>query len=244
MIHPAKFPMKVVNITQVPNGGYSHAGRLAVDNAGKDAGIDDVFAPFDCRIVWMDKRPGKTDVVIQSIVPVYCADGITRNDLCVFFAHDNDVRNLKVGKILKQGEVFYQEGTAGRATGNHIHFNVGQGPYTGGYPLIQNSQGNWEIKNELDPTKIFFVTDENIVKNTKGMKWEKLEEKKSTEPVPTQLDEGDYVKIVGLKYATGQTVPPSVRSRVLRIQTIDTNGRAKLQPINSWVFLKDLKRVE
>ena len=174
-IQYAKFPMKYVNITQVPNGGYSHKGRKAVDNAGKDTGIDDVFAPFDCKVVWKDTGSAKTGIVIQNTVDVLCADGITRNanTIQLMLWHDNYIGDLSVGQLIKQGEVFYQEGTAGKASGNHLHFNVGIGTYQGGYPLVKNSDGNWEIKNEIDPTKIFFLDEDNKVIRLNGMSWVK-----------------------------------------------------------------------
>lgn len=193
-IQYAKFPMKYVNITQVPNGGYSHKGRKTVDNAGKDTGIDDVFAPFDCKVVWKDTGSAKTGIVIQNTVDVLCADGITRkaDTIQMMLWHDNYIGDLKVGQLIKQGEVFYQEGTAGYASGNHLHFNLGIGTYQGGYPLVKNSDGNWEIKNEIDPTKIFFLDSDNKVIRLNGMSWvkyvEPIEEEVIDEPKKDELD--------------------------------------------------------
>ncbi len=136
-----KFPMKVVNVTQTPDNNFSHKGSISAwDNAGKDTGIDDAFAPTDSEIVWIDKGSAKTGVLISNTVEAKMSNGIVTKPYTVntLFWHDNDITDLYVGKQLKQGEVFYQEGTAGHATGNHVHFNVGIFKYVKGtYPLVK-----------------------------------------------------------------------------------------------------------
>lgn len=239
--------MKYVNITQVPNGGYSHKGRLAVDNAGKDAGIDDVFAPYDCKVVWKDTGSAKTGILIENTGEVLCADGIKRGpqQIQLMLWHDNNITDLYVGKEIKQGVVFYQEGTAGNASGNHLHFNVGLFDYTSGYPMVKNSDGNWEVKSEVDPTKIFFVDDSNIVIKTAGMNWVKYDDTKFVENLSTVPDAaiklGDKVKIIGEYYATGQKVPDSIKKGVYTVSKL-TNGRALLKEIVSWVYVRNLTK--
>lgn len=246
----AKFPMKYVNVTQVPNNNFSHKGSMSAwDNAGKDTGIDDAFAPFDAEIVWKDTGSAKTGVLITNTVEVKCADGQVRKPKTInlLLWHDNNISDLSIGQKLKQGQIFYQEGTAGRATGNHVHFNVGIGAYRKGtYPLVENEFKVWEIKGEIDPTKIFFIDDSNIVTKTNGMKWIKYEVPK--EVVKEEVQEvswfkvGDKVKITGTHYATGQAVPSFVKSKVYTIQQVKPD-RALLKEIYSWVYLKDLRRV-
>lgn len=241
----AKFPMLYVNVTQAPNNNFSHKGSVSAwDNAGKDTGIDDAFAPFDAEVVWKDNGSAKTGILISNTVEVKCADGIIRQagQVHTLFWHDNDISDLYVGKQIKQGEVFYQEGTAGRATGNHIHFNVGVGTYKKGtYPLVKNEFGVYEIKGEINPTKIFFIDDNHKVIKTNGMKWVKYKEEVVETPKEPSLKVGDLVKIIGTKYATGQNVPASIKTRVLQISKIEKD-KALVQPIRSWVFVKDLKR--
>ena len=178
----AKFPMEYVNVTQVPNNAFSHKGSMSAwDGAGRDTGTDDGLAPYTGEISWKDNPRSNTGVLFTNTVPVKCADGITRQagQVHTLFWHDNDISDLWVGKKFKQGEVFYQEGTAGRATGNHIHFNVGVGNYKkGDYPLRENEFDVWEIKGEIDPTKIFFIDDSHKVIKTNGMKWVKYSEPK------------------------------------------------------------------
>lgn len=248
MMQYAKFPMKVVNITQTPDNAFSHKGSVSAwDNAGKDSGIDDVFAPFDCKVVWIDTGSAKTGVLIQNTDFVQCADGLVRepNNIKLLTWHDNNINDLKVGQLIKQGQVYYQEGTAGHATGNHAHFNVGIGKHDGKYPLVKNEFGVWEIKGEIDPTKIFFIDDLNEVKEMKGMKWikhvEKKEEQVAVKPIAEvkKVVVNGVVKIIGTSYATGQKIPDWVKVKTYRVSKID-GDKALLNVINSWVKLKDL----
>lgn len=188
--------MKYVNVTQIPNNAFSHRGSLSAwDNAGKDSGIDDGYAPYTGTITWKDNPRSNTGVLFTNTVPVKCADGVIRKagQVHTLFWHDNDISDLYVGKQIKQGEVFYQEGTAGKATGNHIHFNVGVGTYKKGtYPLVENEFDVWEIKGEINPTKIFFIDDSHKVIKTNGMKWVKYVEEKVT-PVPVPSGKKKYL---------------------------------------------------
>lgn len=60
---------------------------------------------------------------------------------------------------------------------------------------------------------------------------------------PTQIIKvGSKVKIVGSKYATGQSIPLWVKNNVYTVQQIK-GGRALIKEITSWVYTKDLKLV-
>lgn len=166
-----KFPMEYMNITQGVNGSYSHQGSNAIDNAGKDTGIDNAFAPFDGIIkkIW----PYSNTVWIESVKPVKFADGTT--GFCtVSLTHDNDVKNLKIGQKVKQGEVFYQEGTRGNANGNHVHIEVAKGKFTG-TGWYKNKYGNWVLNNGIRPEKAFFINGVKVINDYK-YNWKKYEE--------------------------------------------------------------------
>jgi len=163
------FPMKYLNITQGHRGGTHKAG-FPIDIAGKDTGIDDVFAPFDGMINKIfepnNSALGHT-VWLESLAPVTYADG-TVDFATVMLTHDNAVTDLRVGQIVKQGQVFYQEGTAGFATGNHVHLEVARGKMAGlGW---QQVNGSWIITNPYEPHKMFFLSD-TIIINGFGYPW-------------------------------------------------------------------------
>lgn len=162
----AMFPMEYINITQGVYGSYSHAGRKAIDTAGKDSGIDPVYAPFTGVI----KKIYEGYVVwLESSNPVVWADG-TIDYMTIMIMHDNDTSDLYVGQVIKQGTRFFEEGTAGKATGNHIHLECGKGKMqgTGWY---KNSYGKWTIYNSVMPYDALFLSSSTIVKNDYNYNW-------------------------------------------------------------------------
>lgn len=195
----AIFPMQVMNITQGYGVG-THRASYAIDGAGKDAGIDAVFAPFDC-VVKKTYTPDANEVWIESCEKVQYADG-TEDYMTILFAHDNFIGDLYVGKKLKQGEVFYQEGTKGMSTGNHIHMECGKGKFTGS-GWFKNAAGYWGILNAKKPQQCLFIEGKTTVKNDGGYTWKKTATR--TKPATkAKFAVGDKVKIVG-KYASSKT---------------------------------------
>ena len=157
------YPMKVVNITQGENGTYSHAGTLAIDIVG----ADNLFAPFDGTIKKIYTE--NNSVWLESDNPVIYADG-TVDYMTVKFAHDNDISDLYVGKKIKKGEIFYQPGTKGYATGSHVHLTCGRGK-TSDNGYVKNSLGNWKIKNEIHVYDALFLSESTVIKNGRGYNW-------------------------------------------------------------------------
>lgn len=167
------FPMRVINITQGVNGQYSHQGTYAIDNAGKDTGIDDVYAPCTMIIKYKDSSTNGNAVFAESTDKVQFADGSI--DYATFmFIHDNDISDLRVGQTIKQSEVFYQEGTAGKATGNHCHIEVAKGKCT--KPYVLNAHKVYMLPNSVHPASAFYV-DGCIIKEGAGYAWKKTTDK-------------------------------------------------------------------
>lgn len=174
MVQIAKFPMKYLTVTQGWGSG-THAGTYAVDLAGKDTGIDNVYAPFDCKIkkIW---KNGNT-VWIESLDKVKWANGWVEK-ATMSFTHDNWVADLRVGQVIRQGQPFYQEGTAGRATGNHVHMECAKGSFVGtGWFL--NRFGWWTINNMVKPNDLLLL-DGTIVRNGGGIAWKRYSAPKPT----------------------------------------------------------------
>lgn len=170
MAQKAIFPMKYLRVTQAWGVG-THKGSYAIDLAGKDAGRDDVYAPFDCRVkkIW---KNGNT-VWIESLKKVQWADG-TVAKATINFTHDNKVADLKVGQVIKQHHRFYNEGTAGQATGNHVHMECAKGSFVGtGWFL--NKYGWWTINNKVKPNALLWVDPARTkVLNAGGVAFKKV----------------------------------------------------------------------
>lgn len=170
----ALFPMKYLTVTQ-KYGVDTHKGSFALDLAGKDSGISPAYAPFDCTVkkIWENGH----SVWFQSDAKVQFADG--RVDYAtVMMTHDDFVSDLRVGQRFKQGNKIYDEGTAGYATGNHIHMEAGLGKFTGtGWFL--NTYNIWTINNPYPLHRLFWLKKDTIIKASGGYAW-----KRTTAPVP------------------------------------------------------------
>lgn len=158
------YPSPYMRITQ----GYmtgSHAGSYAIDEAGMDTGIDHIYAPFT-GIIKKIYASGSNEVWLESIDKVEYPDG-TVDYMTILFCHDNDVGNLFVGKIVKKGEIFYQEGKKGNATGNHCHIECGRGKFSGS-GWHKNSQGYWCINNGKKPEDCLWIDKSIKILNSNG----------------------------------------------------------------------------
>lgn len=164
------YPCKVIRITQIDHEG-THSACWAVDEAGVDGGISNFIMPFD-GVVKKLYPSDANEVWIESLDKVEYPDG-TIDYMTIMFAHDNDISNLYVGQIIKAGTVFYQEGTKGKATGNHVHFEVGKGKFTGS-GWYKDASGAWSIINGKKATDCLWIDDSYDIKNTRGYTFKKV----------------------------------------------------------------------
>lgn len=180
-----KFFMEYMRVTQgygryeggnVDYTSYSHTGSWALDFGGRDMEKDWAYAP--CDIVVKRIYGNYNAVWFETLEKVLCADGQERQ-LVFMLLHidDADLKTLgiAVGKIFRQGERFYREGSAG-AIGNHIHMEVGLAPF---YPTgwqktqIKDRTGAlvWKINKQLKPDEIFILGSDVVVMNDGGYHW-------------------------------------------------------------------------
>lgn len=138
----ALFPNETVNVTQLPYGSYSHAGKNVVDIVPDG----DLIAPFSGTIRYRD--PSWGFVWLESDDEVYWADG-SLGKMCVGFTHDEDISDLPVGKKLVQGEPFYQKGkqaatAEGKAKikGAHVHISIYRGGFSKALTDNYGEKGN------------------------------------------------------------------------------------------------------
>lgn len=164
---PALWFMDAVKITQVPNGDRSHKGTQNFDVVGHN-GNSDIKAPFDCKIVaiYTSWDEGNT-VVVESLNKVQFANGVV-DYACMTFAHDENISNLSKGKILKQGEVFYQTGEYGDADGIHSHVCCIRGRFQKDI-WTRNQYNRCCSPNAVAPTEMLFLPACTPVIQTKGL---------------------------------------------------------------------------
>ncbi len=163
------FPLKYMKQTQGVNGSFSHTNTLAIDY-GNSGVAEKLYAPFtgivrktygDLNFIWL-----------ESVEPVLYADG-TIDYAVVITAHDEDISNLYVGKVIKQGEYYSDQGSAGYSTGVHTHIEVSKGKFTGS-GWYKNSEGMWLMNNAYHPANTFFLTDDINIVNDGNYDWKKL----------------------------------------------------------------------
>ena len=158
------YPSPYMRITQGYNVG-THLDSYAIDEAGSDSGIDFILAPFTGVIKKIYPNDAN-EVWLESVEQVEYPDG-TIDYMTMMFAHDNDVSNLKVGQVIPKGTRFYEEGTKGNATGNHVHMECGKGKFTGS-GWHKNSAGYWSINNPKKPTECLWIDDTIKILDSKG----------------------------------------------------------------------------
>lgn len=150
------FPMDVMYITQGESGDFSHSKAKAIDyihltKAGQRTRQAWYYAPCDMTVI----NQGSAGTMWASDDEVNTPSGTKR--MTYMFWHDNNHNNYKVGMKRKQGEKCGQTGTAGFATGDHLHIEVMNGAVFD----KSNAIHNWEA---------FFVNDTEIVVDF-GYQW-------------------------------------------------------------------------
>ena len=231
--------MDYLNITQKGNDEFSHKGDKAIDIAGKDTGIDTLYAPFTGTIKKIYEESNA--VWLESNEKVLYADG-TIDYMTVLTVHDNDISNLKVGDVIKQGTPYYEEGTKGFTTGNHIHLSVGRGKFFGS-GWYQNEYGYWCINNQIDVYKGLFLYEKVKIINDGGYEWIVTRTlKEENDYIIYTVKKGDTLWGIAKKYGTtidelvklnniknkdliyvGQTLKiPSINYMVYKVQRGDT----------------------
>lgn len=173
------FGMHHLNITQSgtlidgkPN--LSHP-NYALDLAGEDSGIDywknlETDTYFYCTGSFGTKSTGNTRLFASCDAngnrkEVMCADGKAR---VVTVAMTHSGRDFQLCHIYKPQEVMYQEGTQGKATGNHIHLEVAEGWQKTKY--YDTKLKCYRMMGEFNPLDAFFIYDKyTTVVGTHGL---------------------------------------------------------------------------
>ena len=184
------YPSQYMRITQGFMEG-THQSSYAIDEAGSDSGIDYMKAPFT-GIIKKIYTQDANEVWLESKDKVLYPDG-TIDYLTMMFAHDNDVSNLKVGMEIKQGTRFYEEGTKGNATGNHVHMECGKGKFSGN-GWHKNESGYWSIDNGKNPIECLWIDDSITILNSHGYTFKKIETPSSSidkEEMESEIEENN-----------------------------------------------------
>lgn len=157
--------MKYLNISQSRYTGISHKKLNAYDLAGKDTGIDDFIAYYPYEIISIHRYNKITKKGFANTIHFYDRE----NNVTLAMTHIDEIpKSFYVGKKFNIGDVMYKEGRVGRATGNHIHLEIGKGKQV--KKILKN--GEYQLSSFINIEDYFFVDDSIIIKETKGIKFE------------------------------------------------------------------------
>jgi murein DD-endopeptidase MepM/ murein hydrolase activator NlpD len=199
----ALIPMSNLKITQGRFESPSHQSRNAYDLGGIDTGIESLVAPFTAKVEYVSSS---SLVLLSNVNQVKLSNGSVYDPytLQAYYFHDNDVSDLSVGDILPQGTVFYQEGTYGNAQGNHVHMQMADTPYQGGYPLIEISTDIWDLKgNKVNIEDFYFITQSTNVIDTNGYTFKYVENEEGEEEELLNAKIKNYRFVLFRKKPTG-----------------------------------------
>ncbi|MEG0329156.1 MAG: SH3 domain-containing protein [Longicatena sp.] len=161
------FPMSIANCSQGDNEG-THLGTFAMDSVGKDAGRDLAYFPFSAKCKYVDSSQNGNAVFWESLNTVRFANGII-DYATIMVIHDNDLSGIRVGIQYAQGIQMAQEGTAGYATGNHLHLEVARGKFT--RPYDKNVYGVYHLPNNMPIESACFIDGTELIGICKQWPW-------------------------------------------------------------------------
>lgn len=162
------FPMNVLDCTQVPRpGAYTHCCGTATDWVGQSGTNDPIFAPFTCTRVFSGTFANGNTRAYLSDSPVWTPSGLCQ--VLVAFTHDD---NPPVQSHFTQGEIIAHTGTAGYATGDHLHLDQS---FTSTYVLIDSgiqctSQREcWQLDGGVLPQNVYYLSGSETIIDTQGL---------------------------------------------------------------------------
>lgn len=167
----AYWPMNNIKLSQgYGKNSSTHEYSYAMDICGKDAGAEEIFAPFDCKVtkLYQPKNTVKNapEVWLTSTKKVLCANGYY-GFLTMSLTHANEILKMKLGQTFKQFDFVCKEGKLGGATGNHAHLELSKGQTAGWDSAIIKKYKSYVNVNKVKPEEYLFVRENaKVLKNT------------------------------------------------------------------------------
>ena len=161
----AKFPIKKTWVSCKMDEGF-HKDTKAIDfgilNPYNETSL---YAPFDGKVVFVDKKSNGGGIAFESLEKVKFVDG-TEDYMTVWTGHDN--KPPKKGTTFKQGELYSHMGTAG-GVAEHCHLETLKGKFKMATKVT--NKGSYKFENAIEPFNALYVDEDTIIKYS-PYKWE------------------------------------------------------------------------
>ncbi len=165
----ATFPIFKTWESQSMNEG-SHLYIKAIDfGVLNPYNVTELKAPFDGKIVFVDKKSNGGGIAFESLEKVQFANGEI-DYMTVWTGHDN--KPPKKGTTFKQGEVYSHMGTAGGVS-EHCHLEVIKGKFK--MTKEVTNKGSYKFDNTIEPFNALIVPEDYLIKYSK-YKWKNTPE--------------------------------------------------------------------
>ena len=200
--------MRTLNISQGYFSNNTHKNLYQVDLAGEDTGIDAWRAKNHWKVLNIlpysttgfantvffgscDASGNKVEVMTPGYGPMV---------LTLAMTHDNVISSkIKVGAIFSGDDMIYEEGTTGKATGNHIHLECAKGWVTNKIKYTGSKYyggAQWCMQNTLPIEKcLYLLNGYNRVFNDNGYNFQWVDSIEHTGGTYTSIQKG-YSKVV------------------------------------------------
>lgn len=161
----AYFPVKTISLSQgYGSGSSTHKLSYAIDLAG----IQNVYAPFDCKVTKLyqpiDTKNHANTVWLTSTKKVLSPNGYY-GYLTISITHPSEISKMRIGTIYKQGEkICTTSKMTGNATGNHVHIEVAKGKDSGWVKKKNGKYSEYVILNKVKAEDYLFVDEDSTIK--------------------------------------------------------------------------------
>jgi len=197
------FPLDVLNITQLSSpDSLSHCCGNPMDVVGTHTSYP-IYAPCACHLISSNSAALGNNRTYQSDYPVHTPSGV--GIVTFSFTHDN---NPPSKTSFAQGELIGHTGTAGYASGDHVH--IDQSPMAGAGLVTEGKYcryGNkcWHLSNDIAPWLFWYINETRII-NGRGKPWKEYDGGHEGEidpdpdvPDPEEDDKGGGYRISALQ---------------------------------------------
>lgn len=156
------FPFPYLYMSQDEGGDYSHGGTKNIDLLGWSSSGRVLKAPMyapcsmRCVAIWDSNSNNR---VWESVDVVHTPLGLHK--ICIATAHDDNPPS--VGTVVSQGDLFAHTGTFGNVTGDHSHYNMSIGTYSGYQSHTYQGRTNYDLVGSESVWNMCYINDTILI---------------------------------------------------------------------------------